>query len=147
MRIGELAKQSGVGIETVRFYEKKGLIKQPLRPKIGGYRDYPTNVVRRIRFIRSAKQLGFSLAEVVDLLELEAGNATRCVDVRQRAEVKREEVQTKIDNLNRIDHALELLIEACPGSGSARSCSILEAIHSGELQLNPARKGETNGQK
>jgi MerR family mercuric resistance operon transcriptional regulator len=146
MRIGDVARQSGVGVETVRFYEQKGLIAQPPRPRAGGYRDYPSEAVRRIRFIRSAQQLGFSLAEVVDLLELEAGDATQCVDIRQRAEIKREEVLTKIDNLKRIRHALDGLIDACPGTGTARLCSILEAINSGSLHLIPMTNGETNEQ-
>lgn len=146
MRIGEVARESGVGVETVRFYEQKGLIARPPRPIAGGYRDYPTEAVRRIRFIRSAQQLGFSLAEVVDLLELEAGDAAQCIDVRQRAELKRDEVQTKIDNLKRIGHALHDLIDACPGTGPAQSCSILEAINSGKLHLSPMTNGETNEQ-
>ena len=145
MRIGDVARQSGVGVETVRFYEQKGLIAQPPRPMAGGYRDYPNEVVRRIRFIRSAQQLGFSLTEVFDLLELEAGDDAQCVDVRQRAEIKREEVLTKIDNLKRIRHALDDLIDACPGTGPARSCSILEAINSGRLHLSPMTNGETKG--
>jgi len=146
IRIGDVARQSGVGVETVRFYEQKGLIAQPPRPRAGGYRDYPKEVVRRIRFIRSAQQLGFSLAEVVDLLELEAGDDAQCIDVRQRAEIKRGEVQTKIDNLKRIRHALDGLIDACPGNGSAQSCSILEAINSEELHLTPTTIGETDEQ-
>ena len=137
MRIGEIAKESGVGVETVRFYEQKGLIAQPKRPGSGGHRDYPADAVRRIRFIRSAQQLGFSLAEVFDLLKLEAGDTTQCIDVRQRAEIRREEVQTKIANLKRIEHALDGLIDACPGKGLAQSCSILEAINSGKLHLSP----------
>ena len=66
MRIGEIAKNAGIGVETVRFYELKGLISQPLRPENGGYRDYPVDTVHRIRFIRSAQQLGFSLQEIND---------------------------------------------------------------------------------
>lgn len=147
MRIGEVASESGVGVETVRFYEQKGLVAQPPRPTTGGYRDYPAEAVRRIRFIRSAQQLGFSLVEVAELLELESGTAAQCVDVRRRAEVKRREVQVKIDNLERIRRALDTLIDACPGRGSARACSILEAINSGALSLNPITDGESNGRR
>jgi MerR family copper efflux transcriptional regulator len=147
MRIGELARESGVGVETVRFYEQKGLVAQPPRPRTGGYRNYPADAVRRIRFIRRAQQLGFSLAEVAELLELESGTAAQCVDVRQRAEIKRHEVQTKIDNLERIRQALDTLIDACPGKGPARTCSILEAINSGALSLNPMTDGGSNGRQ
>lgn len=147
MRIGEVASESGVGVETVRFYEQQGLVAQPPRPKTGGYRDYPADAVRRIRFIRSAQQLGFSLVEVAELLELASGTAAQCVDVRRRAEVKRHEVQTKIDNLERIRQALDTLIDACPGKGPARTCSIIEAINSGALSLNPMTDGGRIGRQ
>ncbi|MBI1985122.1 MAG: MerR family transcriptional regulator [Rhodospirillales bacterium] len=142
MRISEIAREAGVGVETVRFYEQRGLIRQPAKPTTGGYRDYPSAAVRRIRFIRRAQQLGFSLAEIVELLELESGHDSACVDVRRRAEAKLEEVLTKIGDLGQIKGALETLIEACPGKGPARECSILEAISNGDLQLNPTKNGE-----
>lgn len=135
MRISEVARESGVGVETVRFYEHKGLIAQPLRPKNGGYRDYPLDAVRRIRFIRSAQQLGFSLSEVAELLQFETGLVAQCMDVRARAEVKRRDVQAKIDNLQNIGKVLDALIEACPGEGPARACSILEAISTAETNF------------
>lgn len=144
MRISDLARESGVSVETVRFYVQKGLIARPLRPKGGGYREYPAEAVRRISFLRSAQSLGFSLNEIAELLALEAGDNARCADVRQRAEHKREEVLHKIDNLKRIEKALNLLIEACPGEGPARTCSILEAIHTGDLRLSAIARGETN---
>lgn len=142
MRISEVAKEAGVGVETVRFYEQRGLIRQPPKPTTGGYRDYPDAAVRRIRFIRRAQQLGFSLAEIVELLELESGDGAACVDVRRRAEAKLDEVTAKIGDLARIKGALEALIEACPGEGPARKCSILEAISDGDLQFNPTKNGE-----
>ena len=145
MRIGELARESDVGVETVRFYEQKGLIVQPPRPASGGYRDYPADAVRRIRFIRSAQHLGFSLVEIAELFELEADSAAQCIDVRRRAEIKRQEVLARIDNLERIIGALDGLIDACPGEGPARACSILGSINSGELSLSSMTNGESNG--
>lgn len=142
MRIGEVANEAGVRVETIRFYEQKGLIAQPLRPASGGYRDYPAESVNRIHFIRSAQQLGFSLREIIELLELEARSNSRCVDVRRRAEEKLSEVLVKIDNLEKIGKALKLLISSCPGKGSARDCSILEAINRGELRLKPMMNGD-----
>ena len=136
MRIGELAKQSGVGVETVRFYEKKGLVAQPPRPVVAGYRDYSHDAVQRIRFIRSAQRLGFSLDEVAELLDLEAGPSAQCADVRERAQIKRQQVQAKIKNLERIKAALDTLIAACPGKGPAQNCSILEAINSENCALD-----------
>ena len=147
MRIGEVARESAVGVETVRFYEQRGLIARPPRPRSNGYRDYPPDAVRRIRFIRSAQHLGFSLVEVAELMELEAGGAAQCVDVRRRAEVKRHEVQAKIEDLKRIAQALDVLIGACPGRGPARTCSILEAINDGALQRTAATKGASHGRQ
>lgn len=144
MRIGELARTSGVGVETVRFYEKKGLIAQPPRPGDGGYRDYAAGAVRRIAFIRRAQRLGFSLVEVAELLALESGSGARCADVRRRAEAKREQVQGRIDRLKEIRDALDVLIEACPGEGPARACSIIEAIGRREPKPNPVPGGETH---
>jgi DNA-binding transcriptional MerR regulator len=108
-------------------------------------RDQRREAIASIRFIRSAQQVGFSLVEVAELLELASGTAAQCVDVRRRAEVKRHEVQTKIDNLERIKQALDTLIDACPGKGPARTCSIFEAINSGALSLNPMTDGGRNG--
>jgi MerR family mercuric resistance operon transcriptional regulator len=140
MRIGELAKASGVGVETVRFYEDKGLVDRPQRPRDGGYRAYSAGAVNRIRFIRSAQALGFSLAEVGELLALESVSSAQCGDVRRRARLKRDEVQQRIENLAAIRAALDRLIEACPGAGPARDCSILDAINSGELNLRGMTK-------
>lgn len=142
MRISEVAREAGVGVETVRFYEQRGLIARPPKPRNGGYRDYPDACVRRIRFVRRAQQLGFSLAEISELLELESDGKSACVDVRRRAEAKRDEVTAKIGDLENIKGALETLIAACPGAGPARRCSILEAISDGDLQLNPTENGE-----
>lgn len=147
MRIGEVAKKAKVSVETIRFYERKGLIEQPLKPLSGGYRDYPIETVQRIKFIRSAQHIGFSLVEITELLELEAGSDALCIYVRTRAETKRAEVQLKIENLERIRKALDVLIDACPGKGSARKCSILDAINSGELHLSPMSNGGYDGQQ
>lgn len=134
MRIGEIAERAGVGVETVRFYEREGLLPQPLKPQ-RGFRRYPEDAVRRIRFIRRAQVLGFTLGEVRDLLALESRADAGCVDVRSHARRKRQEIDRKIDHLRRIGLALEELIAACPGEGPARDCSILAAINSGRLNL------------
>lgn len=145
MRIGEAARQAGVGVETIRFYETKGLIDQPPTPRDGGYRDYPETTVRRIRFVRNAQQIGFSLKEIVDLLALNTRDAAQCSDVRAKACAKLAEVDARIENLGRIRSALEELIEACPGEGPARECSILEAINTGDLLLAAPEEGGANG--
>ncbi|MDH3666606.1 MAG: MerR family DNA-binding protein [Paracoccaceae bacterium] len=132
MRIGKLAAEAGVGVETVRFYESKDLIAQPIRPTGGGYRDYPVSVLDRIRFIRSAQQLGFSLKEVKDLLALDSDLQTQCGDVRGRAETKLREVEKKIRGLTRMRVALVRLIDHCPGDGPARRCSILNELRASD---------------
>lgn len=134
MRISEIAAASGVGVETVRFYERKGLIGQPPRPQNGGYRDYPIEAAERIRFIRSAQHLGFSLSEVNELLALDdSRDKADCGDFRKHADIKRREVEEKIEGLQLIKAALDELIKACPGKGSTVRCSILGAIKNGTM--------------
>ncbi len=128
MTISKAARAAGVGIETIRFYERNGLIEQPPKPAFGGFRVYPAETVRRVRFIRQGQDLGFSLREIEELLSLRADPAADCSDVRERATAKREEVDRKIAHLERIRGALEELIAACPGRGALRVCSILGAL-------------------
>ncbi len=113
--IGKAARMAGVGVETIRFYERRGLIEQPPKPALGGFRAYPDETVRRIRFIRQAQELGFSLREIDDLLSLRADPSSDAGDVRERAEAKLTEVNRKIGELERIRTALETLLAACPG--------------------------------
>lgn len=129
MRISALARLAEVGIETVRFYEREGLIDRPARPAHGGFRSYPAETAQRIRFIRQAQGLGFSLKEVGDLLSLRTDPAADCGEVRARAQEKLEDVNRKIARLSAIQGALQELIWSCPGRGvAARRCSILEAL-------------------
>lgn len=137
MKIGSLARRAGVGVETVRFYERKGLVEQPAKPRDGGFRTYPRDAVQRIRFIRQAQELGFSLRETGELLALKAIASSNCADVRDRARSKLEDVHRKIDQLDRIKGALEQLIDACPGEGALRSCSIIEFLDSTESDEAP----------
>jgi MerR family mercuric resistance operon transcriptional regulator len=99
MTIGKAARKAGVGVETIRFYERKGLIDRPPRPNVGGFRVYPVETVERIRFIRQAQELGFSLREILELLSLRADPESDCADVRERAEAKLREVTRKIAGL------------------------------------------------
>ncbi len=128
MWISEVATRAGVGVETVRFYERQGLISQPRKPSDGGFRSYSQETAERIRFIRQAQDLGFSLKEIDALLSLRADPTTDCADVRERAQTKLGEVNNKIARLTAIQSALKSLIDACPGQGAVRSCSILEAL-------------------
>ena len=126
--IGKAAMRAGVGVETIRFYERKGLIEQPPKPLDTGFRVYPEETVRRIRFIRQAQEIGFSLREIDELLSLRADPAADCANVRERAAAKLEEVERKIEQLGRIRSALNDLIAACPGRGALRECSIMASL-------------------
>lgn len=132
MRIGELAQKAGVGVETVRYYETRGLIQKPLRPASGGYRAYPADAVHRIRFVRRAQQLGFALKEIGELLVLEVDPSSSCEDIRVRAEHKLDDVNARIADLEQISGALKKLIKSCPGQGPAIKCSILETLRNGD---------------
>ena len=128
MTIGKAAREAGVGVETIRFYERRGLLEQPPKPATSGFRTYADETVARIRFIRQAQELGFSLREVGELLGLKADPAADAAAVREHAATKLAQVDEKIRRLERIRHALEELIAACPGSGALRACSIMEAL-------------------
>jgi len=126
--IGKAAMKAGVGVETIRFYERKGLIEQPPKPLDTGFRVYPEETVQRIRFIRQAQEIGFSLRKIDELLSLRADSAADCAHVRERAAAKLEEVERKIEQLGRIRSALNELIAACPGRGALRECSIMASL-------------------
>jgi MerR family mercuric resistance operon transcriptional regulator len=125
--IGQVAKQAGVGVETVRFYERKGLIDQPRRPG-SGFRDYPDEVVAKIRFIRHAKDLGFTLSEIGELLSLRAHPRTSCSAVKVRAEQKVADIDERVRSLRRIRRTLVKLAEACDRQETSAKCAILEAL-------------------
>jgi MerR family mercuric resistance operon transcriptional regulator len=142
LTIGKAARKAGVGVETIRFYERRGLIEQPARPMGSGFRSYPEDIVERIRFIRQAQELGFSLREVCELLDLRAEPRADAADVRARATAKLANVNDKLQQLQRIKDALETLIAACPGHGALDCCSIMEALEGHDMAdaRNPAAR-------
>lgn len=127
LTIGKAAQAAEVGIETIRFYERQRLVEQPQKP-VKGVRRYSDQLVSRIRFIKKAQQLGFSLREIRELLALRADPSTDCSDLREQAQAKLSEVRLKIDQLQEIGAALETLIATCPGCGGLQACSIIEAL-------------------
>ncbi len=133
LTIGKAAGEAGVGVETIRFYERQRLILQPPRPNGSRARLYSSDTVERIRFIKQAQELGFSLREVHELLRLRADPSADCSEVRTRATAKLDEVHRKIKRLKEIGAALKRLIANCPGRGSLQACSIMDALapHSG----------------
>ena len=125
--VGQVARRAGVGIETVRFYERHGLLDEPERRE-SGYRQYGDPDVAVLRFIRRAKRLGFTLKEIKALLALRLdGSATRS-DVRAQAAAKVADIGAKIRDLQRMRDALSVLTAACHGDGPATGCPILEAL-------------------
>lgn len=127
--IGQLAKQTQVNIDTIRFYERKGLLPEPERRE-SGYRKYTDAAVGRLIFIRHGKALGFSLAEISDLLTLRVDPHTTCADVKMRTDAKISSVREKIQSLRKIEKALINLSAECQGVGPLGDCPILEALES-----------------
>lgn len=127
LKTGDLAKRAGVNVETLRFYEKKGLLPVPPRRE-SGYREYSPESVHRIRFIKRAQELGFSLGEIKDLLALRVQEGTTCADVRERAEQKVRDVRKKIADLKAIERALNKLTATCSGRGPLSECPIVEHL-------------------
>ena len=128
LTIGKVANRAGIGIETVRFYEREGLIAEPPRGESSGYRHYPEDTVARLRFIKKAKELGFSLKEIRELLSLKAKRLGSCADVRSRATDKIEDIDRKIVVLEAMRTALRGLVEECAGTGPRTECPILNAL-------------------
>lgn len=123
-------------METIRFYERKELITQPLRT-MGGYREYPQEAIARIRFIKRAKELGFSLTEISELLSLQADPRATCADVKKRAETKISTIHERMKDLQKMKRSLEALAAACKGSGSLDDCPIIDCFE------NPKEKEES----
>ena len=129
LTIGQLAKESGVRTDTIRYYEQLGLIKPEGRSE-SGYRLYSDDAIRLVQFIRRAKDLGFTLAEIKTLLTLKASQTATCNDMLQRTEEKLEEAKENIKHLNRMHDALEKLAEECPGGDMPLSkCPILDYLY------------------
>ena len=132
LRIGEVARRAGVGIDALRFYEREGLIPQPARDPSSGYRSYARDTVRTIRFIREAQGLGFTLKEISELLRLRNDTDASCSDVRAAANAKLEDVERRIKQLRAMRSALRKLVDTCRSDGTTRACPILEALTDGD---------------
>lgn len=127
LTIGKLAQAANVGVETIRFYERKGLIKQPA--KDGGFRYYSSDVINRIHFIKRSQELGFTLQESKELLELKIKNHSKCSDVLSKTEEKIEEINQKIQDLKKMKNTLKDLANCCHSEDMPLSeCPILECF-------------------
>lgn len=125
--IGQLARHAHVHVETVRYYERRGLIPEPPRRE-SGYRQYSQDDVARLRFIKRAQELGFSLKDINELLALRVDPETTCADVKQRTEQKLADIEDKIQTLQRMKTALIKLATVCTGEGPTSDCPILEFL-------------------
>ena len=126
-KIGEVARKAGVNKETLRYYEKRGLITKPDRRR-SGYRIFTQHHIDQVKFIKRAQELGFTLSEIKELLELRTDDNTTCAEVKTEAEEKYRDVVEKIQDLQRIKTTLIELIDTCSGSGPKAECPILDAL-------------------
>lgn len=131
LSIGQLARKSGVNVETIRYYERRGLLPAPPRGR-SGYRHYSPGDIQRVRFIKRAQRLVFTLKEVSELLQLKVDPQTTCADVRRRAEIKMAEIDHRILELHAMRQVLSKLATSCPGSGPSAECPILDVLDSNE---------------
>jgi MerR family mercuric resistance operon transcriptional regulator len=125
LTIGAIAKAAGVNVETIRFYQRRALLSKPVKP-YGGIRRYDETDVTRLRFVKSAQRLGFSLDEIAELLQLEDG--TRCEETSVLAEHKLGDVRKKLADLRRMERTLSKLVEACHGHHDRVSCPLIAAL-------------------
>jgi MerR family mercuric resistance operon transcriptional regulator len=132
MKIGEVAELGGVNLQTIRYYEREGLLPKPPRLS-SGYRTYPERTVQRVRFIKRAQELGFTLAEVRELLSLRVDHGRDRSAVRAIARAKIVDIEQKMRGLEAMKGALLRLTRSCSGTGPASECPILEGIDSDEV--------------
>ena len=131
MTIGKLAKAAGVGVETIRFYERKGLIKKPQKREVG-FRLYTNNEAARVRFVKRAQELGFTLREVKSLLDLQSSRKITGAQVQGKAEKKIQEIQKKIKDLKQMETSLLRLYKVCgAGEQAINECRIFDCFEKG----------------
>ena len=131
LKIGQLAKAANVNVDTVRYYERRGLIPEPPR-KMSGYREYSQDYISRIRFVRRAQGLGFSLKEIEELLGLRVDSQTVCADVQKRTEEKVLDIEGKIQSLKMMKQTLTKLLEHCELQEPTGECPILDMLAADE---------------
>ena len=122
--IGKLAKQANVTIETIRYYQRKGLLDEPIKPDTG-YRLYPSEAISRIQFIKRAQLCGFALKEILELISLDSGH---CSDVQKVAEKKRLQIDDQIKNLTALRDVLDSLVQGCKNNPSIEHCSLIDTL-------------------
>ncbi|MCS5550198.1 MAG: MerR family transcriptional regulator [Gammaproteobacteria bacterium] len=134
--IGKLAKKAHVTVETIRYYQRKGLLIEPEKP-VNGYRQYPIDDITRIRFIKHAQQCGFTLNEISELLFMDSGH---CQDVQKMAEQKSQQINQQIKDLIALQNVLDSVVEGCQESQSTESCSFIDALFRQSQQPESSNK-------
>ena len=124
LTIGKIAALSNVTVETIRYYQKIGLIKEPDKP-LKGFRYYSNDNIRDLKFIKKTQRLGFTLTEIADLFEIGLG---QCSDVKLKAELKRDQIQSQIAELQALEHTLSELIDSCQHTTKPEGCPIIESL-------------------
>ena len=139
LTIGQVAKEANIGVETVRFYERRGLLAEPDR-KASGYRQYDPSAVARLQFIRQTKELGFRLTEVKELLSLWFDPCTRCCDVRKKSLAKIVEIDERIESLKAMKKALTRITQQCERRDSVTECPLFVELKASSPRTVPARR-------
>ena len=141
LTIGEVARQTDIGVDTIRYYEREGLVPEPERSE-SGYRRFPPETVERLRFIAHCKRLGFALKEIRELLalRLDTPSPDACDQVRERAQIKLREVQERIAALRRIEEVLAGLIGSCRSRAATAPCPILDSLKSTDNNITEESK-------
>lgn len=127
LTVGRVAKAANVNVETIRYYERRGLLPPPNR-RSSGYRIYGDETVDRIKFIQNGKELGFTLNEIAELFDLQVNSTRSCNTVQNMAEAKLSDIRSKIQVLQHVERALSKLASECHGSGPKGACPILDAM-------------------
>ena len=128
MTVGNVAKRAEINIDTVRYYERQGLLPKPPRTP-SGYRTFDEATVQRLRFIRNAQALGFTLKEIKQLFSLRITVGSTCSDLRDYAESKVADIERKIESLQAMKQALQELVSACSVNGPVSECSVFESLN------------------
>lgn len=142
LKIGQLAKQVGVNIETIRYYERRNLLG-PTSRLPSGYRLYNHEAQQRLQFIKNAQALGFTLHEIEELLDLQVSSKARCGDVQRKAEAKLKHVEAKVRDLQSLATALSRLIRTCRDGQPTDHCPILQSLEKAERRVNDDKRTTT----
>lgn len=146
LTIGQLAQAAGIGVETVRYYEKEGLLAQPRRP-LGGIRTYGREALESLAFVHGAKELGFTLKEIRDLIELRSDPDSDAAAVRGRAVAKLSQIERKLMQLERMRETLRDLLSRCPGVGELGTCPIVQALTVAAVHDHPKTRSKGTDMK